>query len=301
MTDVPPCFMEFTRPPKKNFYLPATAALILLACVLAARASLESRLIYPGAATQGRPDALIRPGGDCELVALRSRDGTRITARFGRALGPGGLPEPDSRRRPTVIFFYGNGTCAAFMGAEFGRFRQLGLNVLMPDFPGYGMSGGRPSERGLYAAGDAAYDYLQTRADVDPGRIVLAGWSMGAAVAVDLASRRRPLALMTVSAFTTLPAVAHSLVPWFPASLIIRSRFDNLAKMARVSCPVLIAHGSRDRLVPPAMACVLASAARGGATTFQVPGAGHADVFSAANGALWNGFAAFLGRLKPGI
>jgi hypothetical protein len=298
MTIVPSCFMDFTRAPKKNFYLSAAAALILLAGVLAARASLESRLIFPGASTQGRRDALIRPGGGCELIALRTRDGTGIVAQFGRALEPGGAPAPDPGRRPTLIFFYGNGACAAFMSGEFDHFRRLGLNVLMPEFPGYGMSGGRPSERGFYAAGDAAYDYLQTRADVDPGRILLAGWSMGAAVAIDLASRRRPLALMTVSAFTTHPAVARSLAPWFPASLIIRSRFDNLAKISRVSCPVLIAHGSRDRLVPPAMADQLAAAAKGGATTWRVPGAGHADVFSAADGALWTGFAAFLGRLK---
>jgi pimeloyl-ACP methyl ester carboxylesterase len=278
----------------------AAAALLLLGGVLAIRASVETKLIFPGASSQGRPDTLVRPGSDYELIPLHIRDGTRIVAQFGRALDPRGRPDPDSIHRLTVIFFYGNGACVASMGDVFSRFRRLGANVLMPEFPGYGMSDGRPSERGFYAAGDAAYDYLLTRRDVDPGRIVLAGWSMGAAVAVDLAARRRALALITISAFTTLPSAAHALVPWLPTSLIIRSRFDNLAKIAGVSCPIMIAHGSRDSLVPPSMAGELAAAAKGDATTIQVTGAGHNDVFDVGGDPLWSAFAEFLGRQAPG-
>jgi pimeloyl-ACP methyl ester carboxylesterase len=92
--------------------------------------------------------------------------------------------------RPTVIFFYGNGACLAYMGEVFNGFRRLGMNVLVPEYPGYGMSGGKPTEKGFYAAADAGYDYLAQRPDIDHDRIDAAGWSMGSAVAVDLASRR---------------------------------------------------------------------------------------------------------------
>ena len=70
------------------------------------------------------------------------------------------------------------------------RLRDLGLNVLIYDYPGYGTSSGSPSEENAYAAIDAAYDYLQTEKDVDPKRIILHGRSLGGAVAADLASRR---------------------------------------------------------------------------------------------------------------
>jgi len=263
---------------------------ILLLCVagiVEVRASLESSFIFPGAATQGRPDTIVPPSGDYELVPLRTKDGTRIMAQFGRALDSRGAHLLDPGMRPTVIFFYGNGACLAYMGEVFNGFRRLGMNVLIPEYPGYGMSAGKPSEKGFYAAADAGYDYLAQRPDIDHERIVAAGWSMGSAVALDLASRRKVSSLVLVSAFTTLPSVARALVRWFPTSLIIRSRFDNLAKIPAVTCPIFIAHGTRDNLVPPVMSGQLAVAAKSRVTSFEVVGGGHNDVFEVGGVPLW--------------
>jgi len=251
-------------------------------------------MVFPGAASQGRPEAILSPSSDYELVPLRTRDGTRIVAQFGRALDSLGKPAADSKQAPTVIFFYGNGAYAAQMGAEFDPFRRLGMNILIPEYPGYGMSGGSPSERGCYEAADATYDYLQQSPDIKRERIVVSGWSMGSAVAVDLASRRRVVALVTVSAFTTLPDVAHALQPWFPASLIISSRFNSIGKIPSVSCPILLVHGTRDEIVPSSMAGRLAAAARARVTSYTVAGGGHNDVFAVGDGALWDAVRAFI-------
>jgi fermentation-respiration switch protein FrsA (DUF1100 family) len=262
-------------------------AVLCLAGIVEVRASLEASFIYPGAATQGRPDAVVPHGGDYELVPLRTRDGTAIVAQFGRALDDRGEHMLDPGMRPTVIFFYGNGACLAYTGEEFTAFRRLGANVLVPEYPGYGMSGGKPSEKGFYAAADAAYDYLVQRPDLDHDRIVAAGWSMGAAVAVDLASCGKVSSLVLVNAFTTLPAVAHALVKWFPTSLIVRSRFDNLAKIPAITCPIFMAHGTRDDLVPPVMSGQLAAAARSRVSAYEVIGGGHNDVFEVGGKPLW--------------
>jgi uncharacterized protein len=262
-------------------------ALLCLAGIVEVRASLEAKFIYPGAASQGRSDLVVPPSADYELVPLQTRDGTRIVVQFGWALDSRGEKMSDPGTQPTVIFFYGNGACLAYMGEEFNAFRRLGANALMVEFPGYGMSGGKPSEKGFYAAADAAYDYVLHRPDIDHGRIVAAGWSMGAAVALDLASRRKVSSLVLVNAFTTLPAVSHALMRWFPTSLIIKSRFDNLAKIPAVTCPILIAHGTRDELVPPAMSGQLAAAAKSGVTSYDVIGGGHNDVFAVGGKPLW--------------
>jgi pimeloyl-ACP methyl ester carboxylesterase len=278
--------------------LVVATALICLVGIVEVRASLESKFIYPGASSQGRPDAIVPPSGDYTLAPLQTRDGTRIIAQFGPALDPRGERSLDPGMRPTVIFFYGNGACLASMGEEFNVFRRLGVNVLIPEYPGYGMSGGKPTEKGLYAAADAGYDYLMQRPDLDHGRIVAAGWSMGAAVALDLASRRKVSSLILVSAFTTLPEVAQALVRWFPTSLIIRSRFDNLAKIPSITCPILIAHGTRDELVPPAMADRLVAAAKSRVTLYRVVGAGHNDVFASGGDGLWEAIAVALVAAK---
>jgi uncharacterized protein len=264
------------------------AAIAGFAGIVEGRASLEAMLIFPGAATQGQPYAIVAPGPGCELIHLTTSEGTGIVALFGHALDNRGEPSANPERSPTVLFFYGNGACIASMGREFDHFRRLGANVLMPDFPGYGMSAGKPSESGFYAAADSAYDYLLRRPGIDRDRIVAAGWSMGAAVAIDLASRRKVAGLVTVSAFTSLPAAAHALVPWLPTSLIVRSRFDNIRKIPLVACPIFMAHGTVDNLVPPEMEGRLAAAAGRRVTLYRVAGGGHNDVFDVGGDPLWD-------------
>jgi len=273
-------------------------ALLCAAGMVELRASMEGMFIFPGAATQGRADSIVPPGGDHEIVALQTRDGTRIVALFGGALDPRGGHTLVAGRRPTVVFFYGNGACLASMGDVFEGFRRLGVNVLMPEYPGYGMSGGKPGEKAFYAAADAAYDYVAQRPGTDHDRIVAAGWSMGSAVAIDLASRRKVSSLVVVSAFTNMPAVARALVKWFPTSLIIRSRFDSLAKMPLVGCPVFIAHGTRDELVPPSMSGKLAEAAKTEVTSYKVVGGGHNDVFGVGGRPLWEAIEGFIFGVK---
>jgi len=263
----------------------AGGLVLCFAGAVAMRGSIETMLLFPGAVTQGR--AVLPPGGDYELIPLKTPDGTRIVAEFGRALTRGGKPALDPSHAPTVIFFYGNGACAAYMAEEFWRLRQMGANVVMPDYPGYGMSAGRPSEGGFYAAADATYDYIVQRPGIDRGRIAAVGWSMGAAVAIDLAARRKVAALETISAFTSVPAVAHAAAPWLPVRLIVRSRFDNLAKIPAVTCPIFIAHGTKDNIVPPEMAGQLAAATKAKGSPYMVQGAGHNDVFDTGGDALW--------------
>jgi uncharacterized protein len=259
--------------------------------------SIQDSYIFPGASTQGQRDAEVTQGFNNELLSLRAADGTRIAALFGIALRPDGQPLADSAHRPTVIFFYGNGSCMAYSTDLFDHIRRLGANVIIPDFEGYGMSGGKPSESGCYAAADAAYDYLLGRPDVDAKKIVPMGWSLGGAAAIDLASRRPAAGLVTISAFTNLREMARRFVPWMPMSLILKYRFDNVSKLAGISCPILIVQGMRDELIPPKMAGELAAVAKGKVTRFDVPDAGHNDVFEVGGQELLNQIGEFLGRL----
>jgi fermentation-respiration switch protein FrsA (DUF1100 family) len=272
---------------RSKLYL-AAALLLCLTIVAVVRGSLESMLVFPGSATQGLAGASLPPSADYELIPLRTADGTRIVAEFGGALSRDGKPAEDPGHAPTVIFFYGNGACAAYMAVEFWRFRQMGANVIMPDFPGYGMSGGKPSEKGFYAAADSVYDYVSQRPGIDRDRISAVGWSMGGAVAIELASRRKVAALETISAFTSLPAVAHRTAPWLPVRWILRSRFDNVSRIASITCPIFIAHGTIDQIVPPEMAAQLAAATRGKVVPLMIEGAGHNDIFDKGGDALWS-------------
>lgn len=258
--------------------------------------SIQDQIIFPGASTQGQRDAMLTQGHGTELLQLRTAHGTAITALFGLALQSNGQPLADASGKPTVIYFYGNGACMAYSTDVFDRVRRLGANVIIPDFEGYGMSAGKPSESGCYATADAAYDYLLGRRDIDSKKIIPMGWSIGAAVAIDLAGRRPVAGLVTISAFTNLHAMAHNLIPWFPMSLVVKYKFDNIGKISGIACPTLIVHGTRDDLVPFAMAGDLAAAARGSCSRVDISGAGHNDVFDVGGDHLFDELGKFLSR-----
>jgi uncharacterized protein len=241
--------------------------------------SFQTRVIFPGASTQGQPFAEVVPRPGSKLVKLTADRGERVVALFGPALTAGGRPDPDAASRPTMIFFYGNAMCLSYAEQDFDRFRRLGLNVLIPEYIGYGMSSGSPSENGCQATADAAYDYLVSTRNVDPKTIVAAGWSLGGAVAIDLASRRPVGGLIAFSTFTSGVEMARRMLPLVPVSLILRHRFDSVNKIAKVHCPILIGHGTRDPIIPVGMAKKLAASAGGSVSTLWIDKAEHNDYF----------------------
>ena len=151
----------------------------------------------------------------------------------------------------------------------------MGTAVLIFDYPGYGRSGGRPSEAGCYAAADAAHDWLTAPGRVAVGRVILLGRSLGAGVAVDLACRRLVRALVLYSPFTSFPDLAQEKCRWLPTRRLLRNRFDNLGKINGVRGPVFIAHGTADTLVPVHHGERLHAAASGPKRFLPLPGRGH--------------------------
>jgi fermentation-respiration switch protein FrsA (DUF1100 family) len=268
----------------------AIATYLGLAIVLAA---FQTKLIFPGASTQGQPQAVVRPSEGAELVTLTTPAGERVVALFGAAETSQGQPLADPKSRPTLLFFYGNGMCMADTLGEFMTFRRLGMNVMIPDFLGYGMSGGSPGEAGVYASADACYEHLQHRNDVDAGSIIPVGWSLGAAAAVHLASQHRTRGLVTLSGFTSMADMAHHLFPYMPTSLLLKHHFENERKLRTIKCPVLIVHGTRDRIVPFEMSAKLKNAAGGTVSYMPIEDGDHNDLFDVGGEALFQRIAQF--------
>ena len=259
--------------------------------------SLQTRIIFPGMDSQGQPYAVVRPRPGTELVRLKTDQGVPIVALYGPALHPDGSPDPDAAGRPTLLYFYGNGMSLSDTEGQFEQFRRMGVNVLIPEYVGYGMSGGKPSERGCRGTAEAAYDYLVKTRGVRPDRIVVGGWSLGGAVAIDLASRREVAGLMAFSSFTSAIDMAHRLVPFLPATLLLRHRFDSIRKIPTLSCPILIGHGRRDRIVPFEMGERLARAAKSPVTTIWIDEADHNDFFAVAGRRVDRAMVRFLGEI----
>ena len=240
----------------------------------------QTKLIFPGARTQGAPEGVVEPPLGTELVKLKTKGGDEVTALFGPALDGQGNPHPDAAKRPTLLYFYGNATCLRNVANyDIDAFRRLGVNMFIPDYVGYGMSGGLPSEANCYATADTAFQYLKTRADVDPKKIIVMGRSLGGAVAIDLSSRNEVAGLVVFSTFTSMGDMSKRLYPIPLLTLLLRHKFESLSKIPRVTCPILIGHGDTDRVVPLGMSRTLADACRSPVTFFEVPGVDHNNFY----------------------
>ncbi len=182
------------------------------------------------------------------------------------------LPSRVPGRRPAVIFAHGNAELVDDWPDALDPLRTMGLHVLLPEFRGYGRSGGVPSQAAVVDDFAHFRSRLLARDDVDPERLVYIGRSLGGGVACALALRSPPRALVLLSAFSSARAMLRRyLVPGF----LVDDAFDNLGAVSALRAPVWVVHGTRDDLVPPSHARALAHAApRGRLTLYD---AGHND------------------------
>lgn len=224
----------------------------------------QAKLVYfPGPPPRATPADF---GLEFREFGLVTQDGVRLHGWF--------LPRPDARG--AVLVSHGNaGTIEGRI--ELARaFLELGWAVLLYDYRGYGKSAGTPDEEGTYRDAEAAYEHLTTVEGFAPERLVLYGESLGAAVTFELARRRPCAAVIAESAFTSLPDVGARAYPFLPVRLLARYRYDNLAKVAELSVPLLLIHSPSDEIVPVEHGRRLFEAAREPKRWLQTEG-GHND------------------------
>jgi hypothetical protein len=186
---------------------------------------------------------------------------------------------PVREARLATLFFHGNAGNLTHRAYRVPEWQAAGSSVLMVDYRGYGKSRGSPSEKGLYEDGDSAYQWLLARG-YSPERIVIHGESLGTAVAVDLASRRKCGAVILEAPFTSGREMAGRLLPVL-GPLIFRG-FDQIGKIPRVEAPLLVIHGDRDEVLPFEMGQRLFEAAREPKQFWRVEGARHNDLIQRA-------------------
>jgi fermentation-respiration switch protein FrsA (DUF1100 family) len=238
--------------------------------VLVALWAMQERITFP-APRGALPDPQRVVGGG-ERIELVMRDGTRLVGWFLPPKEPGRGPVPG------LLWFYGNGETISAIWPVIRDFRPPGAALLVVDYPGYGASGGRATEAGVYEAGALAYQALANKSGVDRRRIYVYGRSLGSAVATRIAADVPAAGLILESPFTSARDMAARTYRIFPLFLV-RLRLNNVETIQQVHCPVLVFHGTADRLVPMEMGRRVAAAAPGPAEFVMIEGAGHNETY----------------------
>jgi fermentation-respiration switch protein FrsA (DUF1100 family) len=184
---------------------------------------------------------------------------------------------PGERDHPVILHFHGNSGNISHRLELVRHLLQRGLQVFIFDYRGYGKSEGRPSEKGIYQDGVAAYDYLVQKEGILPGHIALHGHSMGAAAALEVALNRGVKSVILESAFTSTKDMAKTMPLSFLLTPFLPANYNNLEKVARLHIPKLIIHGDSDEVVPFSMGERLFASAAQPKYFLRLKGAGHND------------------------
>ncbi len=191
----------------------------------------------------------------------------------------------NNQEGPSMLFFHGN---AGHLAMRLDILRYLmrlpepPSRILIIDYPGYGRSTGKPSEKSLYESGNAACKFLLESATPKQMPVIVFGRSLGAAVALEIALNNPVGGLVMEAPFRSVPVMAREVFPFLPGlGLFARQKFDNESKITRVTVPLMIIHGDGDPVVPVSHGRYLNEIAPVSLGYFEIPGAGHDDPYLA--------------------
>ncbi|MFA5119289.1 MAG: alpha/beta hydrolase [Candidatus Omnitrophota bacterium] len=226
---------------------------------------LEDRSVYfPEKEILASPSVI---GLAYEDVSFKTRDGLILNAWF----------VPADNARNTILLCHGNGGNIGDRLDKIKLLHGLGESVFIFDYRGYGLSEGKPSEKGLYLDAQAAYEYLMISRQVKESRIIVYGESLGSVAALELALKRRPAGIIVEGAFSNAVDMAKIIYPKLP-SFLFRNKFDSMRKIVKVSSPVLFFHSRDDEVAPFALGEKLYNASSGSRRFVELSG-GHNDAF----------------------
>ena len=175
-----------------------------------------------------------------ENVSIQTEDNLTLSGWY--------IPKENSLG--VVLFCHGNAGNIGHRLESIRLFHQLGLDILIFDYRGYGQSEGKPTEEGTYKDAEAVWQYLVEERHTNPEKIVIFGRSLGGAIASWLASRHTPGLLILESTFTSLPDIAANLYPYLPVRLLLRFKYNTTEYLGEVDCPTLIIHSRDDEMMP---------------------------------------------------
>jgi len=234
------------------------------AALLSYMVSFEDQFIYfPDRKLQQSPSDI---GLQFEDIRFQAADGERL---FGWYM-------PHEFARFTVLHFHGNAGNISHRLFLYRRWHMLGLSVLAFDYRGYGKSTGKPEEVGLYNDARVAWLQLTEKHGIPPKAIIIAGRSLGAAVAAKLAGEVEAAGLALETPFTSIADMAAHHYPMLPLRWLVRSQYDTETMVKSLHMPLLLISAGNDEIVPSGMAERIFAAASE-PKTHKVLAGGHND------------------------
>lgn len=263
--------------------------LISLAVVLAALTAfvrwLEPRLaFFPFAGETATPRDF---GVPYETLTIDTTDGERLRAWLMTGPAP----------RARIVYFHGNGGNLSNWSPILSAIARRGYSILAVDYRGYGLSTGRPTERGLYRDVDATVTRAWTEAEA---RLPLVYWgrSLGGAMAAYAATVRKPDGVIIEAGFPDARSAVRDSPALAVLSLLASYRFPAAGFLNQAQVPVLQLHGDRDTVIPIELGRELFQKITGPKEFLVIPGGDHNDEAPRNAEAYWAAIDGFIGARR---
>ena len=173
-----------------------------------------------------------------EEIFLTAEDGAVLNALHFKNNDPKGV----------ILYFHGNAGDLSRWGQIATYFVEKSYDVVIMDYRTYGKSTGVLSEEALKKDSQLFYDYVLTKYGED--RLILYGRSLGTGLASFLASRNNPSQLILETPYYSMLDVAKERFPYLPLRFMLKYKMPSYEFLQTSKCPILIVHGTRDRIVP---------------------------------------------------
>ena len=173
-------------------------------------------------------------------INIITKDGISLLAWFS---------SPKSKK-PTLIYFHGNSYDIGERAHRIERYINQGWGVLLVSWRGFSGNKGMPSEKNLYIDAESAIKWILFSTSIKEEDIVLYGESLGAGVAIEMATRYSFKSLVLEAPFSSIFELAQQKYKIYPAKYLVLDKFDNISKIKNILSPILIISGKKDEIVP---------------------------------------------------
>lgn len=172
-----------------------------------------------------------------------------------------------------IYYLHGNSGDISGWGDVSGVYLNLGYDVFILDYRGFGKSEGKiKNEKQFYEDAQLGYEFLKKK--FDEGQIVVIGYSIGTGAASHLASENSPKMLILQAPYYNLTEMAKTRMPFVP-SFLLKYKFDNQKQIENTKCPVYIFHGAEDKTISYEDAVKLKNYLKNPENYFRLQGQGH--------------------------
>lgn len=202
-------------------------------------------------------------------------------------------PNLDQSSAKLAILFPGNAGNRLNRVRLLSLLNELGCDVLIFDYRGYGGSDGQPSEAAITADSRKVWEFAREELGFDREKIIVFGQSLGGGVATRLVwelcqTEEQPAGLVLQATFTSMVDAAKMHYPWLPVNALLVDRYPSVNLIPEITCPILVIHGVPDEVVPYELGQRLFEAAPAESSNgikkkfVDLPGAGHNNIYHVA-------------------